>query len=96
MMYAQQHDVMSNKEYGIKMTTTTTTTRSMPISEVEEPQLLDVLDLSGMSLDSLPNPSINLALICKLDLSNNNLQVIHFIYSYNIYLTNMIYIQRNS
>ncbi|KAG6512303.1 hypothetical protein ZIOFF_030403 [Zingiber officinale] len=35
------------------------------------------LDLSGMSLDSLPNPaSVNLALITKLDLSNNNLQSI--------------------
>lgn len=33
------------------------------------------LDLSGMSLDSLPNPSINLGTITKLDLSNNNLQV---------------------
>ncbi|KAL1531269.1 hypothetical protein AAHA92_33967 [Salvia divinorum] len=27
-----------------------------------------------MSLDSLPNLSLNLADICKLDLSNNNLQ----------------------
>ncbi|KAI4335337.1 hypothetical protein L6164_013991 [Bauhinia variegata] len=35
---------------------------------------LEVVDLSGMSLDSLPNPSLNLAIICKLDLSNNNLQ----------------------
>ncbi|THU58339.1 hypothetical protein C4D60_Mb03t13180 [Musa balbisiana] len=34
------------------------------------------LDLSGMSLDSLPNPSINLGTITKLDLSNNNLQSI--------------------
>ncbi|RWW31354.1 hypothetical protein GW17_00004032 [Ensete ventricosum] len=33
------------------------------------------LDLSGMSLDSLPNPSINLSTITKLDLSNNDLQV---------------------
>lgn len=84
MMYEQQQDVMSNKEYGIKM-------RSMPISE-EDPQLLDVLNLSGMSLDSLPNPSINLALICKLDLSNNNLQVNLFLSYYppSIYLTQHI------
>ncbi|KAF2317234.1 hypothetical protein GH714_018807 [Hevea brasiliensis] len=34
------------------------------------------VDLSSMSLDSLPNPSLNLATICKLDLSNNNLQSI--------------------
>lgn len=36
---------------------------------------LEIVDLSGMSLDSLPNPSLNLATICKLNLSNNNLQV---------------------
>ncbi|WOK95007.1 plant intracellular Ras-group-related LRR protein 1 isoform X2 [Canna indica] len=34
------------------------------------------LDLSGMSLDSLPNPSINLGVITKLDLSNNDLEII--------------------
>lgn len=33
------------------------------------------LDLSGMSLESLPNPSINLSFIIKLDLSNNDLEV---------------------
>uniref|UniRef100_A0A803MD87 Uncharacterized protein n=1 Tax=Chenopodium quinoa TaxID=63459 RepID=A0A803MD87_CHEQI len=33
-----------------------------------------MVDLSGRSLDSLPNPSINLAAIWKLDLSNNNLE----------------------
>ncbi|RVW76728.1 hypothetical protein CK203_047529 [Vitis vinifera] len=32
-----------------------------------------------MSLDALPNPSLNLAAICKLDLCNNNLQVNQFI-----------------
>lgn len=70
MMYEQQQDVIRNKDYVIKMS------RSMGSSHEEEPQLLDVLNLSGMSLESLPNPSINLAAICKLDLSNNNLQVI--------------------
>ncbi|KAM0939317.1 putative leucine-rich repeat domain superfamily [Dioscorea sansibarensis] len=34
------------------------------------------VDLSGMSLDSFPNTSLNLACITKLDLSNNNLQSI--------------------
>lgn len=34
------------------------------------------VDLSGMSLDSLPSPSLNLAAITKLDLSNNNLESI--------------------
>ncbi|KAK1322984.1 hypothetical protein QJS10_CPA02g01551 [Acorus calamus] len=34
------------------------------------------VDMSGMSLDSLLNPPPNLAAITKLDLSNNNLQMI--------------------
>lgn len=41
-----------------------------------EEERLEIVDLSGMSLDSLPNPSLNLVSICKLDLSNNNLQMI--------------------
>ncbi|GER41798.1 leucine rich repeat protein [Striga asiatica] len=32
------------------------------------------VDLSGMSLNVLPNPPLNLAAIARLDLSNNNLQ----------------------
>ncbi|KAK2358711.1 plant intracellular Ras-group-related LRR protein [Trifolium repens] len=43
-------------------------------NSIEEVERLQIVDLSGMSLDSLPNPSLNLATICKLDLSNNNLQ----------------------
>ncbi|WOH06875.1 hypothetical protein DCAR_0626304 [Daucus carota subsp. sativus] len=70
----QQDGITSStrKDYGMRRT------RSLPTSSREEkPQSVDfVLDLSGMSLDSLPNPSINLALISKLDLSNNNLQSI--------------------
>ncbi|KAG6736831.1 hypothetical protein POTOM_060271 [Populus tomentosa] len=34
------------------------------------------VDLSGMSLETIPNPSLNLAAICKLNLSNNDLQMI--------------------
>ncbi|CAN0880072.1 Plant intracellular Ras-group-related LRR protein 6 [Linum grandiflorum] len=37
---------------------------------------LEIVDLSGMSFDTLPDPPLNLACICKLDLSNNNLQSI--------------------
>ncbi|KAF8008927.1 hypothetical protein BT93_J0044 [Corymbia citriodora subsp. variegata] len=37
---------------------------------------LEIVDLSGLSLDSLPSPSLDLGIICKLDLSNNNLQTI--------------------
>ncbi|KAJ1400647.1 Leucine-rich repeat [Sesbania bispinosa] len=47
-----------------------TTERNKGIEE----ERLEIIDLSGMSLESLPNPSLNLATICKLDLSNNNLQ----------------------
>lgn len=42
---------------------------------ITEDERLEIVDLSGMSLDALPNPSLNLGTICKLDLSNNNLQV---------------------
>ena len=44
-------------------------------SSITEEERLEIVDLSGMSLDALPNPSLNLGTICKLDLSNNNLQV---------------------
>lgn len=49
-----------------------------------EKERLQVMDLSGMSLESLPKPSLDLATICKLDLSNNNLQVFLHIYSYTL------------
>ncbi|KAJ8425723.1 hypothetical protein Cgig2_026596 [Carnegiea gigantea] len=39
-----------------------------------EVERLEIIDLSSMSLDSLPNPPITLGAICKLDLSNNNLE----------------------
>ncbi|CAA3006020.1 plant intracellular Ras-group-related LRR 6-like [Olea europaea subsp. europaea] len=48
--------------------------RSNHIEEDEEK--LEIVDLSGMSLEVLPNPHLNLGTICKLDLSNNNLQSI--------------------
>ncbi|XP_055960498.1 plant intracellular Ras-group-related LRR protein 6-like isoform X2 [Mercurialis annua] len=41
-----------------------------------EKEKLEIVDLSGLSLMSVPNPSLNLITICKLDLSNNNLQSI--------------------
>lgn len=40
-----------------------------------EEERLEAVDLSGMSLETLPHPSLNLAAICKLYLSNNDLQV---------------------
>lgn len=59
--------------------------------QVEEEQRLHIVDLSGLSLDSLPSPSLNLATICKLDLSNNNLQVRTYIY---IFSTNLNMLKR--
>lgn len=41
----------------------------------DKPEKLQLVDLSGMSLESLPSPSLNLALICRLNLSNNHLEV---------------------
>ncbi|KAE8710516.1 Plant intracellular Ras-group-related LRR protein 8 [Hibiscus syriacus] len=41
---------------------------------MEEEERLDIVDLSGLSMDSLPKSSLNLTTICKLNLSNNNLQ----------------------
>jgi hypothetical protein len=40
-----------------------------------EEERLEIVDLSGRFLESLPCPSLNLSTICKLDLSSNNLQV---------------------
>lgn len=54
------------------------TTYSNNSNSIEETERLEIVNLSGMSLDSLPNPSLNLASICKLDLSNNNLQVLFY------------------
>ncbi|KAK2982975.1 hypothetical protein RJ640_019253 [Escallonia rubra] len=41
-----------------------------------EEERLESVDLSGMCLESLPSPCVNLGIICKLDISNNNLQSI--------------------
>ncbi|XP_027066010.1 plant intracellular Ras-group-related LRR protein 6-like [Coffea arabica] len=42
----------------------------------EEEVILEIVDMSGMALKSMPDPSINTRFICKLDLSNNDLQSI--------------------
>lgn len=66
MMYEQQQQQMRIN------------TRRMRLEDdlEEDSNKLEIVDLSGMYLDSLPNPPLNLATICKLDLSNNNLQII--------------------
>ncbi|OAY74496.1 Plant intracellular Ras-group-related LRR protein 1 [Ananas comosus] len=50
--------------------------KSCSTKEELKKEMAHNLDLSGMSLDSLPNPPINLSIITKLDLSNNNLESI--------------------
>lgn len=62
--------------------------------EGDRGQNLETLDLSGMSLASLPASSINLASISKLDLSNNNIQV--YIHTYildHIYFSSIVVTQ---
>ncbi|KAL2481809.1 Plant intracellular Ras-group-related LRR protein 6 [Abeliophyllum distichum] len=66
MMYEQQNVRMDVKKRSQD--------RRRTVSNEE--QKLEIVDLSGMSLESLPNPLLNLGTICKLDLSNNNLQII--------------------
>lgn len=66
MMYEQQHQRMDMKKKPQD--------RRRKLSNEE--QKLEIIDLSGMSLEALPNPLLNLGTICKLDLSNNNLQII--------------------
>jgi hypothetical protein len=61
-MYEQQHIRIDVK-------------KKMERKKSIEEERLEIVDLSGMSLDSLPTPSLNLGSICKLDLSNNNIQV---------------------
>lgn len=62
-MYEQQHIRIDVK-------------KKMERKKSIEEERLEIVDLSGMSLDSLPTPSLNLGSICKLDLSNNNIQSI--------------------
>ncbi|XP_028774123.1 plant intracellular Ras-group-related LRR protein 6-like [Neltuma alba] len=50
--------------------------RGTTAAALQQQEKLEIVDLSGLSLDSLPNPSLNLATITNLHLSNNNLQSI--------------------
>lgn len=81
-MYEQQQQFHHHQTNKMDMRRKAADHRRTSIQEAES---LEVVDLSGMSLDSLPIPSINLGTIYKLDLSNNNLQVRIYTYTY-IYL----------
>ncbi|KAH6762469.1 hypothetical protein C2S52_019902 [Perilla frutescens var. hirtella] len=73
MMYEQQQQVRINMRSKRQIEVDK---RRVRIEDLDEDSnKLEIVDLSGMSLDSLPNPPLNLAAICKLDLSNNNLQI---------------------
>lgn len=48
---------------------------STAAEENEEEERQEIMDLSGMSLESMPNPTVPLGCISRLDLSNNHLQV---------------------
>lgn len=83
MLYESQEMRMRmevGKQQPFERKSRRTTSRRSTITIVEEvdeeEERLEIVDLSGMSMESLPvNPSINLGAICKLDLSKNNLQV---------------------
>ncbi|XP_022135402.1 plant intracellular Ras-group-related LRR protein 6 [Momordica charantia] len=68
MMYESRHNNQQPQRWMKK--------KSLEKSEGSEKKMDQILDLSGLSLDSLPNPTLNLAAISHLDLSNNNLQMI--------------------
>ncbi|KAL8483822.1 hypothetical protein ACS0TY_026491 [Phlomoides rotata] len=73
MLYEEQQQVRMNMRHR-KQTDRRSTTTRVDQEDVEDGNMLEIVDLSGMCLDTLPNPPLNLATICKLDLSNNNLQ----------------------
>ncbi|XP_030456394.1 plant intracellular Ras-group-related LRR protein 6-like [Syzygium oleosum] len=73
MMYEQQQQQV---RLDLRRKAGTADRRKRGTAIVEEDEKLEVVDLSGLSMESLPNPTLTLALICKLDISNNNLQTI--------------------
>ncbi|KAK4792388.1 hypothetical protein SAY86_022823 [Trapa natans] len=51
--------------------------RGSCVREEQAEKVLEAVDLSGRSLETVvPRPSMNLMIICKLDLSNNNIKMI--------------------
>lgn len=79
MLYEQQKHMKIidiKKSRGSSNNNSNSTRRRSAAAAEGEEEVLEIVDLSGMSLESLPNPSINLGAICKLDLSNNDLQVL--------------------
>lgn len=67
---ATEHIGQRNKRITVDVIKKTTSDRAVKDNK------LQIVNLSGMSLSTLSTPSLNLATITKLDLSNNNLEVI--------------------
>lgn len=67
----QDHQMTMKMDH---MTTRKRETKKTSPSPPREEDKVHVVDLHGMSLDSLPKLSLDLAIISKLNLSNNNLQ----------------------
>ncbi|KAI3447347.1 hypothetical protein Pfo_004012 [Paulownia fortunei] len=64
--------------------------------EEDENNKLEIVDLSGMCLEALPNPLLNLGIICKLDLSNNNLNHLSIPESLTARLLNVVVLDVHS
>ncbi|CAH8262732.1 unnamed protein product [Arabidopsis lyrata] len=75
MMMMDQRSNHQRKKSPLSSPSSPSSPKSPSFNNNEE-ERLEVVNLSGMALESLPNPSLNLAQICKLDLSNNHLQTI--------------------
>lgn len=77
MMMMDQHNKHQRRKSPLSSPSSPLSPSSSPKSPSfnNDEERLEVVNLSGMALDSLPNPSLNLAQICKLDISNNHLQV---------------------
>lgn len=83
-MFEQQHFHLHghHNQLTVKMNNTV---KRREMKKPKEEEKLQAMDLSGMSLDSLPKSSLHLALVSKLDLSNNNLKVC--IHNYTFFRT---------
>ncbi|KAL3644137.1 hypothetical protein CASFOL_012069 [Castilleja foliolosa] len=78
MMYEQQQVMRLNNNMKSKrqihMDNRRRSDNKTRIDDEDEKNKVEIVDLSGLSLNVLPNPPLHLATISKLDLSNNNLQ----------------------
>ncbi|XP_052181075.1 plant intracellular Ras-group-related LRR protein 6-like [Diospyros lotus] len=78
MMYEQQqqHPAASvGRQMNVRRRFPAVDKQQEKTAGIEEERLA-IVDLSGKALSSLPNPSLTIGAICKLDISNNNLESI--------------------